>query len=86
MSEPAFDRDTEDATACPHCGRPFSRARYRVLHVGLEHYDRLTDGEREAFVSEYRSETAEIKRFRLKALAMLIALYFTFLYLYLAIA
>lgn len=86
MSEPAFDSDVEAPTTCPHCGRPFSRARYRTLHVGLEHYDRLGDDEREAFVSEYREETAEIKRFRLKALALLIVLYFGFLYLYLFIA
>lgn len=86
MTELAFDGDAEGARACPHCGRPFTRARYRVLHVGLEHYDRLTDEEREAFVSEYRAETDEIKRFRLKALALLVALYFTFLYLYLVIA
>lgn len=85
MSEPAFDPDVEGARACPHCGRPFSRERYRVLHLGLEHYDRLGDDERESFVSEYRAEAAEIKRFRLKALAVLIALYFTFLFLFLAI-
>ena len=86
MSEPAFDFDVEDATSCPHCGRPFSRARYRTLHVGLEHYNRLGDDEREAFVAEYREETAEIKRFRLKALALLIALYFGFFFVYLAVA
>ena len=86
MAESAFDPDVEDASSCPHCGRPFSRARYRTLHVGLEHYDRLGDDEREAFVAEYREETAEIKRFRLKALALLITLYFGFLYLYLLIA
>lgn len=85
MAEPAFDPDVEDASSCPHCGRPFSRTRYRTLHVGLEHYDRLTDEQLEAFVSEYRDESAEIKRFRLKALALLVAIYFGFLYLYLAI-
>lgn len=86
MVEPTSDPDVGDASSCPHCGRPFSRTRYRTLHVGLEHYDRLDEDEREAFVAEYREETAEIKRFRLKALALLIALYFGFLYLYLAIA
>ena len=85
MAEPAFDADVEDASLCPHCGRPFSRARYRTLHVGLEHHDRLTDEQREAFVAEYREETAEIKRFRLKALALLIALYFGFLFVYLSV-
>lgn len=86
MNEPAFDHDTGDAHPCPHCGRPFSRARYRTLHVGLEHYDRLSSDDREAFVSAYREETAEIKRFRLKVLALLVATYFTFLYLYLVMA
>ena len=86
MAGPAFDSDVEDAPSCPHCGRPFPHTRYRTLHVGLEHYDRLTDEQREAFVAEYREETTEIKRFRLKALALLIAIYFGFLYLYLAIA
>jgi hypothetical protein len=82
---PAFDRDTGDARSCPYCGRPFARERYLTLHVGLDHYDRLSEDERDTFVSEYRAETDEIKRFRLKALALLVAMYFTFLYLYLAI-
>lgn len=83
--DPTFDSDAEAAHACPHCGRPFARERYRTLHLGLDHYETLTEPEREAFVEEYRAETDDIRRFRLKALAVLIAVYFAFLFLYLVI-
>lgn len=84
--DPAVERTDGTARSCPHCGRPFARERYRTLHVGLEHYETLTEADREAFVEEYEGESDEIRRFRLKALAALIAMYFAFLFLYLAIA
>lgn len=85
MVEYAVDRADEDAHACPHCGRPFARAEYRTLHVGLEHPRTLSADDRERFQAAYLGETDEIKRFRLKALALLVAMYFTFLFVYLAV-
>lgn len=86
MAEPTFERPDEAAHTCAHCGRPFARPEYVTLHVGLDHSRTLSAGERERFAEVYRGETDEIKRFRLKALAALIAMYFTFLYVYLAVA
>lgn len=84
MVEYAVERPGEEASTCPHCGRPFARAEYVTLHVGLEHPETLSSDDRERFAAVYRGETTEIKRFRLKALAVLIGLYFTFLFVYLA--
>lgn len=86
MVEYAVERPEGEVHACPHCDRPFARAEYVVLHVGLEHPGSLSADDRERFAAVYRGETGEIKRFRLKALALLIGLYFTFLFVYLAIA
>lgn len=86
MPTPAFERPDREAHACPRCGRPFARAEYVTLHLGLDHPETLSESDRERFVEVYRGETEEIKRFRLKALAALIAMYFGFLYLYLVLA
>lgn len=83
MPEPVFERPDEAAGTCPRCGRPFARAEYVTLHLGLDHPETLSEDDRERFAEVYRGETDEIKRFRLKALAVLIAMYFAFLYLYL---
>jgi len=73
-----------DATAheCPYCGRPFPRERARTLHVGLDHPDRADDDEIEAFRAAYRDERDGLRRFQLLALAVLVALYFGFLFAY----
>jgi len=47
-----------------------------------EHYDRLDDAEREAFDEAYLAENADLRSFRLRALAVLVLLYFGFLILY----
>jgi hypothetical protein len=86
MSVPAFERSDGEAHPCPQCGRPFARAEYVTLHLGLDHPETLSESDRERFVEVYRGETDEIKRFRLKALATLIGMYFAFLYLYLVLA
>ncbi|MFC6906170.1 DUF7410 domain-containing protein [Halalkalicoccus tibetensis] len=87
MDRTVIDRpaDGEDHT-CPQCGRPFARAEYVTFHRGLEHPETLTEEDRTRFAEVYRAENDEIKRFRLKALAVLIGMYFTFLYLYLVLA
>ena len=67
---------------CPYCDRPFAVEDRVTLHVGLTHYDVCTDAEAEAFEEAYLAETDEIKRYRLKAAAVLILVYFGFLMVY----
>jgi hypothetical protein len=74
--------DPTPAATCPHCGRPFRRERHLDLHLGLDHGDRVDDGARERFETAYIDEGEEIRRFRLKVLAVLVVLYFGFLFTY----
>jgi len=71
----------DDAAAtCPYCGRRFPRERAVTLHVGLDHGDAASDEEVAAFQSAYRDERDELRRFQLLALAVLIVVYFGFLF------
>lgn len=71
-----------DAHVCDRCGQPFAREEYRTLHLGLAHYDRLSGAERERFEAAYAEERADIRRFRIVALGLLVLLYFGFLFAY----
>ena len=71
-----------DAVECTRCGAAFPSERLRDLHRGLEHYDRLDDDEREAYEAAYLAENDDLRSFRLRALAVLVMLYFGFLMLY----
>jgi hypothetical protein len=73
-----------DATphVCDRCGRPFTHERYLALHQGLDHADDLSATERDDVAAASEAETSELYRFRLLALAALVALYFGFLMLY----
>ena len=71
-----------DAVECTHCGRAFPNERLRDLHRGLDHYDRLDGAEREAYEAAYLAENDDLRSFRLRALAVLVLLYFGFLMLY----
>ncbi|WP_440991193.1 DUF7410 domain-containing protein [Haloarchaeobius baliensis] len=70
------------AHRCPYCDRPFRRAEQRTLHVGLEHYDRMTDAEEDAFREVYESEEEELGLYRLKLVGGLVLVYFGMLLLY----
>jgi hypothetical protein len=70
-----------DAT-CEHCGDRFPSERLRDLHRGLEHYPDLDDDERDAYETAYEAETEDLRSFRLRALAVLVLLYFGFLMTY----
>ncbi|WP_435154366.1 C2H2-type zinc finger protein [Haladaptatus sp. DFWS20] len=72
----------ESVYECAYCGQPFSHEEYLVLHRGLEHGDELNDTQVSAFHDAYREETDELRLFRLKALALLVLLYFGFLFTY----
>lgn len=69
-------RGDESPAHCPYCDRPFRRDRYERLHRGREHPDRLSDRERATVERLVRDEDAELRRFRLYALGVLVLLYF----------
>ncbi|WP_256299102.1 DUF7410 domain-containing protein [Haloarchaeobius salinus] len=70
------------AHRCPYCDRPFRRAEQCTLHVGLEHYDRMTEAEEDAFREVYESEEEELGLYRLKLVGGLVVVYFGMLLLY----
>ena len=67
---------------CPYCGRQFAREEYRDLHLGQEHEGRLDAAERKAYEAAHDAEAEAIRLFRLKALAVLVLVYFGFLVVY----
>ncbi|SFR61596.1 DNA-binding protein [Halogeometricum limi] len=74
--------ETTNGGTCRVCGRTFPETRLLVLHRGVRHPSVLTDAEREAYREAYRAEEEEIRSFRLRALVVLVVLYFGFLFLY----
>ena len=72
----------ESPVECPYCERPLESEKLLVLHEGLDHWERLTDEEREAFRKTYRDENDDLRTFRLKMLGLLVLLYFAFLFVY----
>jgi hypothetical protein len=81
------DVPDEDApTTCPECERPLPDERLLALHRGFEHYDALDEAGRERFEAAYRDEGDDLRLFRLQALAVLVLLYFGFLFAYAAFA
>ena len=67
---------------CPDCGRPFETADYLALHRGLAHADSLSQTDHEAFDDARETEAAAIRRFRLKALGVVVVVYFVLLMVY----
>lgn len=65
-----------DAERCSHCGAPFRDPELLALHLGTEHEGDLSDEERSRFEEAYEAESEEIRLFRLKALGVLVLLYF----------
>jgi hypothetical protein len=65
---------------CTYCDRPFAEESYLILHRGLAHADVLSQIEREAFADAYTEEEADLGRFRIVALGLLVLLYFGFLF------
>jgi hypothetical protein len=82
-TEPARESTAPaDAPRCSYCGTPFPDEELLALHRGLDHYDDLDDAERDAYEDAYLAENADLRSFRLRALAALVVLYFGFLMLY----
>ena len=67
---------------CEYCGRPFATQNRLNLHRGLAHYGVLDETEKEAFETARSNEEDDLRLFRLKALGMIVILYFGFLFLY----
>ncbi|MFD1644950.1 DUF7410 domain-containing protein [Haloarchaeobius litoreus] len=70
------------AHRCPYCDRPFRREDQRTLHIGLSHYDRMTEAEEAAFRDVYAAEEEELGLYRLKLVGALVVVYFGMLLLY----
>ncbi len=67
---------------CAHCGRPFGDERHLALHRGLAHPGVLEASERAAYRSALADEEADLRRFRIVALGLLVLVYFGFLFAY----
>lgn len=80
---PSEDTLTE---VCDYCEQPFATAERLVLHKGLEHSRMLTELEQEAFLTVRADEEDDLRLLRLKALGMLVVVYFGFLFLYVIFA
>lgn len=77
----------EDATEeCPYCELDLPDETQYRLHLGVEHYDQLSDTERDGFHEAYRAEADALNRFRIIALGGLVLLYFGFLLVYALLA
>jgi len=74
--------ETSGSFDCPYCDRRFAREEYRDLHLGQEHEERLDADERGAYEAAHDAEAEAIRLFRLKALAVLVLVYFGFLVVY----
>ncbi|MFB6250876.1 MAG: DNA-binding protein [Halobellus sp.] len=72
--QPTFD--------CNICGRRFHTEDLLVLHRGVRHTDEIDTAEQEAYREAYAAEERAIRSFRLRAIAILVLLYFGFLFLY----
>lgn len=67
---------SETAVVCEYCGAPFAEEQYRALHWGRSHVELLTDEQRTAYQEAAETEQQSLRLFRLKALGVLILLYF----------
>lgn len=67
---------------CEYCDRLFSHEEWLDLHRGLEHPNELSDEHISAFQAAHDAEEAALGSFRLRALGVLILLYFCLLVIY----
>ncbi|WP_238392262.1 DUF7410 domain-containing protein [Halorussus amylolyticus] len=72
----------ESPAECPYCERPLESEDLLALHKGLDHWEDLSDPERETFREVYADETESLRTFRLKILGILVVVYFGFLFVY----
>jgi hypothetical protein len=65
-----------DPHVCEYCGAPFATEQHLALHWEQTHPEALTDEQRAAADDAGEDERQEIRLFRLKALGLLVLLYF----------
>lgn len=78
---PPPDAPEEPAT-CAYCGDRFVDEQLLALHHGLAHENELSDAERDTYRNAREEERDDMRLFRLKALAALVAIYFGFIFVY----
>jgi hypothetical protein len=71
---------------CGDCGRAFYTEDLRVLHRGVRHPETIDPAAQEAYREAYREEERAIRSFRIRALGVLVVLYFGLLFLYVVYA
>ena len=84
--DPDESPTADAAYVCSDCGRAFHTADLRVLHRGVRHPNALDAAEQEAYREVYREEERAIRSFRIRALGVLVVLYFGLLFLYVVYA
>ena len=72
----------EEPAVCGHCGDRFADDRLLALHRGRAHQKALTDAEVEAYREARADERDDLRLFRIKALGLLLLIYFGFIYVY----
>jgi hypothetical protein len=70
------------AVECGYCGRPFADDDLLALHRGVDHGNRLDEEERAAFAAAVEREDDALRLYRLKAVGIIVALYFGLLMTY----
>jgi len=81
------DESAAGATyVCSDCGRAFHTEDLRVLHRGVRHPSALDAAEQQAYRAVYSEEERAIRSFRIRALGILVVLYFGLLFLYVVYA
>ncbi|WP_232342997.1 C2H2-type zinc finger protein [Halosimplex litoreum] len=79
----AYDVPPDASVAeCEYCGRPFESEGLLALHRGRAHESAISAAERTAYEEAYEAESGQLGRFRLKALAALVLVYFGLLIVY----
>ena len=72
----------ERSYRCRVCHQSFPQQHLLILHRGVRHWSDLTEEERSQYRREYEHEEQQIRSFRIRALGVLVVLYFGFLFLY----
>ena len=72
----------EEPAVCGHCGDRFADDRLLALHRWRAHREALTDAEIEAYREARTEERDDVRLFRVKALGLLLLIYFGFIYVY----
>jgi hypothetical protein len=81
-TDPETSPQDDAEYVCDDCGRAFHTEDLRILHRGVRHPDALDAAEQDAYREVYREEERAIRSFRIRALGVLVVLYFGLLFLY----